>query len=201
MGPNAWIGLVRFLLGVLVWLDFSGKTELLQVVAAGLPGVVLNEQMMLPLGMSNGVCLYLDGGRFANFERSDVLLCWAVKQLKPKEKEPEAAGEELVEASGQPKKAAKKPKAKSKSTRQKEDPPVTHCLNWDLLEFDFKLLSSGKTLHFKFQKPSLHPEKNVPVEKRLKAELRRAPHVWPAELMEMLRPLYCKCLSIIIAPW
>jgi hypothetical protein len=59
-----------------------------QVVAAGLPGTTFSEHNMLPLGFSNGVALYLDGSRSANFDRSDMNLGWCVKVAKGQGEKP-----------------------------------------------------------------------------------------------------------------
>ena len=109
---------------------------------------------------------------------------------KPKD-EPAVGTDATVESKpSKPQKAKAKAKAKPKANKDKDDPVATHSLAWDDIELSFKLPSSGKELNFKFKKPSLHPNREVPAEKRLHVDLRRAPFTWETDALDRIRPLW-----------
>jgi hypothetical protein len=159
-----------------------------------MPGVQLNEALMLPLGVSNGIAFYVDGSKVCNIDRSDFQLGWCVKTAKPtKEKEKEATGDEPASSDAMVESQPVKPKGKSakkaKTTAQKvpkEEPPMTHVMKWSPCEFSWTS-GQGRVFNFEIQKPSLCPNAEVDEALRTGVDLRRPAYVWDADMLDRLR--------------
>jgi hypothetical protein len=175
-------------------------------VAAGMPGTIFSEALMLPLGTSNGVTLYLDGSKYANFERSDVLLGWCVKQHRPP-KEKEASPVDHEDPDDKPTKTNKRKAGKKnvkptvKLVKPSKEVIITHCLAWKDISFSWHIKDYGssssasdkKELTFTYKLPYLTPNNDNHKDLRINEPLKRMPYVWDQDMVDKLRLVYCVC--------
>ena len=123
-------------------------------VVEGSKASSIPKQYLLPLGVSNGVALFLDGSRAANYHSTELCLGWLVPQKQLKD--------------------VTEPVAKKGKKMEK---PITHELTFDSFQLAIEL--DGKQYDFEYKKPSLVPSSSCPSSDGL--ELYRLAYDWSGD--------------------
>ena len=143
------------------------KFKLWGKVVEGYSAASVTKQHLLPLGISDGVALFLDGSHVSNPNRTNACLGWLLQQHAIKN------DDEKLDCDAAP--AVKKPKKQPK----KEPKPITHKLVWE--PFEVSLTIDGRIANFTYNKPSLAPNTECDEELRLNVACSRAAFDWKIE--------------------